>query len=240
MSKRQVEIYGMGEEPTTTGCFVRLVDAMGNDVSVVNAARVSFGKRVSEISDRDVRLIKFLARHKHWTPFSHVMVTLHIRMPIAIARQWYRHTVGFTRNEMSRRYVKTTPTFFMPKFWREADENVKQGSKSIPVEKNYEVNDIVMNFHQQARNLYDRLINEYKVCPEQARFILPQSLYTEFYETASLYAYARLYGLRANEDGSNHAQKEIEMYAKAVGEILRKIAPHSWSALVGEKHERNE
>ena len=234
---KHIEVYMNGEEPTTDGGFVRLVDAMGSDISVVNAARVSFGKRVSEISDRDIRLINFLAKHKHWTPFSHVVVTLHIRMPIVIARQWYRHTVGFTRNEMSRRYVKTTPTFYMPKFWREADENVKQGSKSIPVEKNYEVNDIVLNFYQQARNLYEKLINEYKVCPEQARFILPQSLYTEFYETASLYAYARLYGLRANEDESNHAQKEIEMYAKAVGEILSKIAPYSWQALTAGKME---
>ena len=174
----------------------------------------------------DAKLIKYLATHKHVSPFFHPQLRFRFKMPIPIAREWFRHTVGFSRNEISRRYVDTDPEFFEPTMWRQRNPSVKQGSMDIPVQEHTQVVDKVHLWHTQALDLYKDLL-ESGVCPEQARFVLPQSMYTEFIETGSLYGYARLCGLRDAPD----AQKEIRDYAQQVSALLEKKFPVSWLAL---------
>lgn len=218
-------LYPLGD---TVG-HVTLIDSMGTDITVVNAARVSFAKEsgyadgYGKMKEEDIRLIKYLAKHGHWTPFSQPQVQLRIKMPLFVARQWYKHQVGFTRNEVSRRYVSDTPECYIPVAWRKASPNIKQGS--LPDEAtvdDWHIKDAVAS----ALDAYDYLINS-GVCPEQARMVLPQNMFTEFVEVGSLAAYARLYSLRSSED----AQKEIRDYANSVGVILRTLFPHSWAAL---------
>lgn len=302
---------------------VELLPNEQSDLVVVNAARVSMHKFHTEIQDKDSGLINYLAKHKHWTPFSHVQyvvkremtvndfanwviktqanqfervmlkyphdtsnyvmflergslyaflengivtdkmkennplsvaafnmmgVATHprivdmtfeeasasygigandvrrlnvaqfrIKMPIFVARQWYKHQMGFTRNEVSRRYVSDMPEFYHPETWRAKPEgSVKQGSASYNVEIDTETHIDLQQYSDLGEDLYDILINELQVAPEMVRMILPQSMYTEFIETASLAAYDRLMGLR--KDG--HAQVEIQNYALAIEECL--------------------
>jgi thymidylate synthase (FAD) len=221
---------------------VELIDSMGNDLHVVNAARVSMAKE-SEwdwkkdeddmgmfwehvLSEKDTKLVNYLAKHGHWTPFSHVMVTLRIKMPIFVARQWFKHTVGFTRNEVSRRYVDDAPEFYRPIEWRRRAENVKQGSGEV-IEHMTGWAQSGTRSEREAVKDYEYLL-EMEVCPEQARMVLPHSMYTEFFETASLAAYARLCKLRLDP----HAQKETQLYAQAVDDVVKEVAPVSWQALM--------
>jgi len=217
---------------------VTLIDYMGDDLRVVNAARVSFDKESSWVEDprnpdfpnvlseRDRKLIHYLARHNHWTPFSHCMVTLRIKMPIFVARQWFKHSVGFTRNEVSRRYVESTPEFYVPKAWRKRAENVKQGSSDEAHCESYQLSSDASALYNKILGQYSHMIEE-GVCAEQARMILPQSMYTEFFETSSLAGYARLCKLRLD----SNAQKETRLYAEAVSEIMARLFPVSWGAL---------
>lgn len=218
---------------------VELIDCMGSDLTVVNAARVSMHKESAweidevnfydlhlKLSAKDEKLIHYLARHNHWTPFSHCMVTLRIKMPIFVARQWFKHSVGFTRNEVSRRYVDSTPEFYVPKTWRKRAENVKQGSSDEAHRESYWLSSDASALYDKIRDLYSHMI-EGGVCAEQARMILPQSMYTEFYETGSLAGYARLCALRLD----SHAQKETRLYAEAVSEVMARLFPVSWEAL---------
>lgn len=236
-------------------CFVKLVDTMGDDLTVVNAARVSMAKEsswcknpnsrsdevvgsfVSEdfytLRTKDKKLIKFLADHDHWTPFSHVMVTLHISAPIAIRTQFFKHKVGFTENEISRRYVKETPSWYHPQ-WRAApDESVKQGSSGfLEYDKEQDAMCIDGEYHfavSECLRVYESLI-KHGVAPEQARMVLPQGVLTEWYWTGSLAAYARFYKQRSDP----HAQWEIREYAKLIASIISPAFPVSWAALVGE------
>jgi len=204
---------------------VELREVMGSDLTVVNAARVSFSKESQLLDEKDTKLIQYLARNRHISPFFHPQVCFRLKMPIFVAREWYRHTIGFARNEVSRRYVDTPPELYIPTELRERDPNLKQGSKSTFVDEN-----IVEHMKVTAQitlNCYQHLL-EAKVAPELARMILPQSMYTEFIETASLYAYARLCKLRLDP----HAQKEIQVYAEAIDKILREKFPVSWAALM--------
>lgn len=217
---------------------VELKDVMGDDLMVVNAARVSMHKESeydeSEDADwhgicgNDQRLINYLAKHKHWTPFSHPQVQLRIKMPIFIARQWFKHMVGFTRNEVSRRYVDDTPEFYVPTEWRKRAENVKQGSSEDAASLSITLQNNLLGILGWNKEIYEDLLEE-GVAPEMARMVLPQSMYTEFIETGSLAAYARLCGLRLDP----HAQKEVRMYAEAVSKIIGELFPVSWSALNG-------
>lgn len=229
--------------------MVELIDSMGDDLTVVNAARVSMAKKSDwdyivqpsgldetvtlpakqVLKDSDAKLIRYLANHRHWTPFSHVVLTLHIKMPIFIARQWYRHTVGLSRNEVSRRYVSDEPEFYMPTELRMAAENVKQGSSDDVHPGSYWMLSNASQVVGRALKLYKSMVAE-GVAPEQARMFLPQTMMTEFHETASLAAYARLCNLRLE----SHAQREIKEYAEKVVQICRRVAPVSWTALVGE------
>jgi len=208
--------------------FVELLDAFGDDLTVVNAARVSFAKESEVMEPRDEKLIHYLAAHNHITPFFHPQLRFRLKMPIYVAREWFRHTVGFARNEVSRRYVDDTPQCYLPPAdsLRERDANKKQGSKSTPIHSAELVREKIKEFQEHAVAIYESLL-ELNMAPEVARGILPQSMYTEFIETGSLSAYARLCGLRLDPQ----AQAEIQAYASALSDLIETRFPVSWKAL---------
>ena len=210
---------------------VELLHSMGDDLMVVNAARVSFAKEATEFKEQDAKLINYLAKHNHISPFFHPQIQFRIKMPIFVAREWYRHQIGFSRNEVSRRYVNDTPECWIPSLddFREKDTNKKQGSKETAIEYSHEARGIFNRSVETAIDTYEALLRM-NVAPEIARTVLPQSMYTEFIETGSLAAYARLYKLRKGPD----AQREIQVYAGLIGDILAEKFPVSWKALVGE------
>jgi len=215
---------------------VEYVDHMGSDLTVVNAARVSFAK-TSEweitkdgayvLSTRDQKLIKYLAEHNHWTPFAHPQITLRIKAPIFVRTQLFKHKVGFTENEISRRYVTNEPEVYLPN-WRSAPTNgAKQGSSDFIYDSiiaDFDVN--YENTVSKSVNLYNELIKQ-GVAPEQARAVLPQGTYTEWWWTGSLSAYARVFKQRID----THAQWEVQQYADGIGKILEPLFPHSWAVL---------
>lgn len=207
---------------------VELLHTMGDDLMVVNAARVSFAKESTEFKEQDTKLINYLARHNHISPFFHPQIQFRIKMPIFVAREWYRHQIGFSRNEVSRRYVSDTPECWIPNDsdYREKDEKVKQGSKDTPIELVDTAKDVYNTATRISLEAYDELL-KLGVAPEIARTVLPQSMYTEFIETGSLAAYARLYRLRSSPD----AQREIQKYADMIGKLLEEKFPVSWKAL---------
>lgn len=215
---------------------VELVDWMGSDLTVVNAARVSFNKESEwdiadshipskSLSERDVKLIKYLAKHQHWTPFAHPQITLRIKAPIFVRAQLGKHQVGLVMNEISRRYVTDKPEFYIP-FWRSAPTNgAKQGSSGFIQSPSY-LTDIFTNLCDDSLEVYEELLS-CGVAPEQARATLPQSLYTEWWWTGSLSAFSRVYVQRIEA----HAQWEVQNYAKAIGELIEPLFPVSWKAL---------
>lgn len=207
---------------------VELLHSMGDDLMVVNVARVSFAKEATEFKEQDAKLINYLAKHNHISPFFHPQIQFRIRMPIFVAREWYRHQIGFSRNEVSRRYVSDTPECWDPSAdqFRAKDEKVKQGSKDQPVELALSAKNVYDTATRISLEAYDELL-KLGVAPEIARTVLPQSMYTEFIETGSLARYARLYKLRKSPD----AQREIQMYAGLIGDILAEKFPVSWKAL---------
>ena len=178
------------------------------------------------MSSGDEKLVKYLADHNHVTPFFHPQARFRIKMPIFVAREWYRHQIGFARNEVSRRYVDTDPEMYLPTSVRERDAKLKQGSKATEVPLNDHAHAIIKETNELTSQAYRKLLM-LNVAPEVARTILPQGMFTEFIETGSLAAYARLYKLRSSPD----AQREIQDYAKQVGDILAEYFPISWKAL---------
>ena len=211
---------------------VEILHAMGDDLMVVNAARVSFNKLSTEFSEQDGKLVRYLARNGHISPFFHPQIQFRLKMPIFVAREWFRHTIGFSRNEVSRRYVDSEPECWTPSVdnLRERDPKLKQGSKGNPIEESEQVQKAVAAHMEGCVSLYNYLL-EQKVAPEIARAVLPQSMYTEFVETGSLYAYARLCRLRLDP----HAQREIQVYAEAISEALKEQFPVCWAALMGQE-----
>lgn len=209
--------------------FVELLETFGDDLTVVNAARVSFAKESVELKPGDSKLIQYLAKHEHNSPFFHPQIRFRLKMPIFVAREWFRHTIGFARNEVSRRYVDSDVECYMPsaEMIRERDANKKQGSKSTAVENSEYVKEYITDATNAAVDTYNKLLSE-NVAPEVARMILPQSMYTEFIETGSLFAYARLCKLRLGPD----AQYEIRLYAQVLSSLLEKAFPVSWAALM--------
>ena len=211
---------------------VKFIDKMGSDLSVVNAARVSFDK-VSELSDDgslksgDERLIAFLARENHWTPFGHASLSLHIKAPIFVARQLVKHTVGLVWNEVSRRYVDTSPEFYVPTRWRRRNEDKKQGSHEDQfVDLSYSEEQALHNIMQSSQELYENFL-DIGICAEQARMLLPQNMYTEWYWSGSLHAFARVCNLRCKKD----TQKETRDVANQIDEIAKEHFPVSWKYL---------
>lgn len=205
---------------------VELLDVFGDDLTVVNAARVSFAKESHEMTAGDEKLVKYLALHNHVTPFFHPQARFRLKMPIFIAREWFRHQIGFARNEVSRRYVDSEPEFWMPDVLRQRDVKKKQGSKDEQIQYNGHCLAHIRATNEKALETYKYLLG-HDVCPEQARAVLPQSMMTEFIETGSLAAYARLYNLRTDP----HAQREIQELAEQVGFLLAEKFPISWAAL---------
>ena len=205
---------------------VELQDTFGSDLSVVNAARVSFAKEVCEFKEGDRKLINYLVKHNHISPFFHPQIRFRLKMPIFVAREWFRHTIGFSRNEVSRRYVDDQPEIFIPEELRARDSNKKQGSKDSSIENNDTMVQKIRDFSNQSLELYNELLKE-QVAPEVARGVLPQNMYTEFIETASLYGYMRLCRLRLDPQ----AQKEIREYATLISKLLEQKFPASMKAL---------
>lgn len=248
------------------------IDHMGTDLSVVNAARVSFSKTsewfddsTKKLSAADKGLIQFLARgcakqdwddliadtlceghhweldytnefHQylkrltnmptHWTPFGHTAVTLHMKAPIFIARQLGKHQVGMVWNEVSRRYITDDPTFYRPEVWRKAADNVKQGSSEEGVDWNTIPSNLPATLEEEALSIYKLMLEE-GVCPEQARIILPQSMYTEWYWTGNLYSFANVFIQRSDR----HAQYECQVIADMIAKEVAPLFPVSWEAL---------
>lgn len=226
---------------------------------VVNSARVSFSKEskwerdiewqwednallgpiqyetpVNRLSKADSKLINYLASHGHWTPFAHPQITVREKVPIFVARQRFKHMVGFTYNEVSRRYVSDSPEFFVPDEFRNAPEvSVKQGSGGTHPSSDLFKRELY-EIHKKCEQLYTQWLED-GVAPEQARMVLPQSMYTEYYVTGSLAAWARAYTQRIDA----HAQREIQDLAKQWEEILEPLFPVSWGALT-EGTEKND
>jgi len=254
---------------------ITLIDKMGDDLTVVDAARVSFNKRSAyelsnislnveacqdamladrqarsgdgiikqaddafvyeRVSDADAKLISYLAKHDHWSPFSHVMVQFRVEAPMFVARQWYNHRICLEKdcgwNEFSRRYVSDEPEFFFPERWHKAAANVKQGAAETEEVTEAFGGKSIKNLYaahmQSCSRMYMGLLAA-GVAPEDARMVLPMSLITAWIETGSLYAYARLCKLRTDE----HAQSYTRLYARAVADQLRQQFPLSWEALI--------
>jgi len=198
------------------------VDHMGSDLSVVNAARVSFGKNHTEMTEGDTRLIKYLAKYKHTSPFGHAFASFHVKAPVFVARQLVKHK--FLRwNEISRRYVDDEPEFYQPDVWRGRSEDAKQGSEGVT----YPDPDIVSFYNHTALRSYNELL-ENGVCPEQARMVLPQSTMTEWYWSGSLDAFADMCNLRRKAD----TQYETTRVAECISLAMQSLFPLSWEALI--------
>ncbi len=207
------------------------IDHMGTDQSVVKAARVSFANSGDEgrTLEQDAKLISYLAKHNHWTPFAHTAITLRMQAPVPIRTQCFKHKVGFSENEESRRYINSEPTFFTPN-WRYAVSNKKQGSGDAMDPRTAIQCDI---YYQEAMYLaiqtYNDMLNQ-GVCEEQARFVLPQGTEVNWYWTGSLAAYARFCKQRMDP----HAQLEIQELAHKVSNIIEPLFPVAWKALMGD------
>lgn len=226
----------------TSPITVDYIGHLGSDLDVVNAARVSFDKesewcwlreinskeeQVKVLFEKDAKLIDYLAKHKHWSPFSHCYLKFRIKAPIFVARQLQKHTVGLAWNEVSRRYVDSEPEFYLPDTWRAKADNVKQGSDQKTI-----ISDIIME--AQVKRGIKRCLYEYEymiragVCPEQARMVLPQNTMTEWLWSGSLAAFARVVKLRTDP----HSQYETSLVAHGIKWHLDNLFPISTEALL--------
>ena len=215
---------------------VDLLNTMGDDLAVVNAARVSFAKEVTQMSLKDVGLIKFLAKNKHRSPFNHCFLSFRVKAPIFVARQLVKHEY-LPFNEVSRRYVDTEPELYTPKVWRAKAEDKKQGSSEETIDLLDIVTDYELGWYQTAEDLYECVstdqVDLYKamikagVCPEQARMVLPLNTMTEWIWSGSLGAFMKMVNLRDHD----HAQYETRLVAKLIAEYIEQEFPESYKAL---------
>ena len=235
--------------PEADGMKVEMIDHMGDDYSVVNAARVSFGKHVAAddydevsygerqrsitqvpvVAEKDEKLIKYLAEHNHNIPFAHCSLQFYIKAPIFVARQLMKHQVGLAWNEISRRYVDTNIEYWKTKHWRERASDKKQGSKESFISHPYDdmaVDFVYVDAVKHAIDAYNFMLTN-GVCPEQARAVLPQSLFTEWYWSGSLLAFSRVVNLRLDD----HAQAETRYIAKEISNNASKLFPVCWKYL---------
>ena len=218
---------------------VKTIDHMGDDLTVVNAARVSFAKEsvalddeytdveydfwsgmIPVLSESDKRLINYLGKHNHWSPFGHCQLQFRIKAPVFVARQLVKHQVGLTWNEVSRRYVDIEPEFYTPEIWRGVAENKKQGSSEETVFYN------IQAAYKFAEQCYKNMLSS-GIAPEMARIVLPQSMMTEWFWSGTLYAFARVCNLRCKPD----AQFETRIITDQIDEQAKKLFPVSWKAL---------
>jgi len=214
---------------------VTYVDHMGSDLSVVNAARVSFGKKSDwmprvhngeqlVLTPKDAKLISYLARHEHKSPFNHAFATFHIKAPIFVARQLQKHEY-MPWNEISRRYVDSEPEFYQPDVWRGRSEDKKQGSDGV-VDVSYKSISALAKHEMWCMKTYKQLLED-GIAPEQARMVLPQSMMTEWYWSGSVHAFAKMCGLRLKPD----AQYETRLVAEQIEDKMTELFPESWTAL---------
>lgn len=226
--------------------YVRLVDSIGNDLSVVNAARVSYDKESAELDDRDRNLLNFLVREQHMSPFRHAAMTFEVYAPLMVARQWWKHAVGSTYvddqngwNEASRRYVTGNEEFYFPgpDEWRSKPANSKQGSGAPISTKNGRFwTEELIKIQEAGENLYDAALAA-GIAPEQARlFLLANGMYVRFRWTVSLAAVMHFLQLRYAHD----SQWEIQQYAKAVAELVEPLYPESYKLLLGVNYGEEE
>lgn len=220
---------------------VTYIDHMGSDLSVVNAARVSFGKKSAALGysgvgdenmrpilhDKDKKLIKYLAKHNHTSPFNHSFMTVHVKAPIFVARQLQKHEY-MPWNEISRRYVDDEPEFYEPDHWRDKSEDKKQGSGGKS-QSQYFPNIYVKEITEKALGDYKKMLTQ-GIAPEQARMILPQNMMTEWYWSGTVGAWAKMCNLRCKPD----TQLETRIVGNEVSNIMLRYFPVSWEAL---KHE---
>ena len=215
---------------------VEYVDHMGSDINVVNAARVSFAKEVKEIDlEKDKKLITYLAKHNHWSPLAHTSVSIRVKAPIFMARQFVKHQIGLVWNEESRRYIDDTPEFYLPQVWRGRPTNAKQGSSSEVIETGFfqscggemPVSEMAKLFVEDALTMYEDLLVS-GIAPEQARMFLPQNTMTNWIWTGSLVAFARVCKLRLD----SHAQAEAQELAQLIHDVVQPLYPLSWEALM--------
>jgi thymidylate synthase (FAD) len=218
---------------------VTLLDSCGSDLSVVNAARVSFAKQSSwtnvgeyeheggdlELAEKDAKLINYLAKHKHKSPFNHCFMSFRVKAPIFVARQLVKHEY-LPWNEVSRRYVTDEPEFYIPDGWRMTADNVKQGSGGLLVDQGTQ-KEIALMTTQYSLDAYNTLMRN-NVCAEQARMVLPQNTMTEWIWSGTLFAFAKMCKLRLDP----HTQKETHEIAQLISNEASKLYPTSWKALM--------
>lgn len=211
---------------------VELIHYIGDDLDVVNAARVSFNKKSYSLVEQDKRLINYLAKHKHHSPFNHSFLSFRIKAPLFCARQLVKHKF-LPWNEVSRRYVDSEPEFYFPEYWRAKADNVKQGSSDIPLDLEDHISPHDGEFPEwaveAALRSYNDLLNA-GVCPEQARMILPQNMMTEWRWSGTLGAFLDMLVLRLDP----HTQKETRDVAEEIAKHVRTIFPESYKAYLGE------
>lgn len=205
---------------------VELIQVYGSDLTTVNAARVSFGKRKVLFDKGDERLVNYLAEHEHTTPFRHSGATFCITCPIFVARQIHKHQVGMSVNEISGRYVELAGGAWYPEYFRSANPNVKQGSLPDPSPFNSTALALYDAAVKKAQQAYEAMLG-LGICKEQARAVLPLSTFTSFWMTGTLQAWAHFYTLRVD----SHAQREVQEYARQIGDTLIQYFPVSWKAL---------
>ena len=216
---------------------IELVDSMGSDLTVVNSARISFGGKSESINEKDKKLIRYLAKNEHTSPFRHSFLSFRIKAPEMVMRQWYKHVIGCSWsapefhnhgwNEISGRYKEVDPEFYYIKSYRKQSKDNKQGSEGV---MEFEPNDICRGAVREVTELaFDsyKMMLELGAPKEQARMVLPLSLYTEVIWTGSLQAMHNFVKLRDHE----HAQEEIRLYAQAVSSVCEIQSPHAWQAL---------
>lgn len=212
------------------------IDSMGGDKRVVDAARVAFSGDMKPWDDiKDPKLIGFLLRNGHWSPFQHTYFTFHVKCPIMVARQWMRHQ-SWDFNELSRRYTSDDIEVFIPKVFREQSESNRQASGgNVGYWNNIYLRGIFQESVENSLDIYNRLL-DYQVAKEQTRGVLPQNLYTRIYGTANLRSLLHFCAERDHKD----AQEEIRVFAKAIGECINEVAPITWekySELLGNREE---
>jgi thymidylate synthase (FAD) len=233
MQERKIKVLDRGH--------VTLIDCMGDDLTVVNSARVSFGNKKSELDDKDIKLINYLVKNKHDSPLRHVQIQFRVKAPEFVMRQWYKHVVGIgytdmrevdhAWNEISGRYIKYDPEFYYPSKFRQQSKDNKQATKDKAVDNTKGARAAYNAAVSLSYNMYNQLL-KLGVGKEQARCVLPVAFYTEVIWTVSLQAVLNFISLRDHE----HAQWEIREYAKAVRELVEEIAPHTVKAW--DKHRR--
>ncbi|HUL12507.1 MAG TPA: FAD-dependent thymidylate synthase [Methylococcaceae bacterium] len=226
----------MNYDPLDDGIScVQYVDHMGDDLRVVNAARASFDKESRYECDEtgkwlleeDKQLIEYLAGHEHISPFFHPQICVRINMPLFLARLWWRSTVGVCRSEVYRRYVTSKPQFYSPPSWRRKANNAEDAmEETLEPAAAKAFSEQVESFYRQVQAMYAEALR-LNIAPEIAHMILPQSMYTSWIETGSLYYFARVCGLQSSQS----AQKELRLFAESVGKIALQLFPVSWAAL---------